>query len=100
MGAILSRRSLLKGSVAVLPGLALLNSGRPAQAFSMETMSPGSSLGLAYSNRCGGDSMHEVVRARLEADLASQTGPVGTTLSETEVCPICGCPITVTRVVR
>ena len=131
MGAILSRRSLLKGSVAVLPGLALLNSGRPAHAFSTETMSPGSSLGLAYSNRCGGDSMHEVVRQltsdfnnmlakerkerieaeraaavaqekanRLEADLASQTGPVGTTLSETVVCPICGCPITVTRVVR
>ena len=66
----------------------------------METMSPQSSLGLAYSNRCGGNSMHAVVTARLEADLANQTGPVGTTLSETAVCPICGCPITVTRVVR
>jgi hypothetical protein len=44
--------------------------------------------------------MHEVVRARLAADLANQTGPAGSTLSETAVCPICGCPITVTRVVR
>jgi hypothetical protein len=100
MGAILSRRSLLRGAAALVPGLALLGSGRGAQAFSMETMSPGSALGLAYSNRCGGDSMHPVITARLEADLANQTGPVGTTLSETAVCPICGCPITVTRVVR
>jgi hypothetical protein len=100
MGAMLSRRSLLKGSAAVVPGLALLGSGRAARAFSMETMSPGSSIGLAYSNRCGGDAMHDVVRARLAADLASQTGAPGQTLSETAVCPICGCPITVTRVVQ
>ncbi len=100
MGVNLSRRSLLRGTVAVVPGLALLSFGRGAQAFSMETMAPQSSLGLAYSNRCGGDSMHAAVTARLEADLANQTGPVGTTLSETAVCPICGCPITVTRVVR
>ncbi len=100
MSAILSRRSLLRGSVAVVPGLALLSFERAAHAFSTETMAPGSSLGLAYSNRCGGDSAHQAITARLEADLANQTGPVGTTLSETEVCPICGCPITVTRVVR
>ena len=100
MRAMLSRRSLLKGSAAVIPGLALLGSDRAAHAFSMETMSPGSSIGLAYSNRCGGDAMHEVVRARLTADLANQTGPAGSTLSETAVCPICGCPITVTRVVQ
>jgi hypothetical protein len=100
MRAKLSRRTLLGGSVAVVPGLAWLGMGRTARAFSVETMSPGSSLGLAFSNRCGGDSMHEVVRARLEADLATQTGPVGSTLSETAVCPICGCPITVSRVVR
>jgi hypothetical protein len=100
MGAMLSRRSLLKGSVAVVPGLALLASGRSARAFSTETMSPGSSIGLAYSDRCGGDAMHDVVRAQLQADLASKTGPVGSTLSETAVCPICGCPITVTRVVQ
>ena len=100
MSAILSRRRLLRGSAAVVPGLALLGFGRAARAFSMETMSPGSSIGLAYSDRCGGDAMHAVVTARLEADLARQTGPVGTTLSETAVCPICGCPITVSRVVR
>jgi hypothetical protein len=100
MGALLSRRSLLKGSVAVVPGLALLSFDRAAQAFSMETFLPQSSIGLAYNNRCGDDSMHPAIRARLAADLANQTGPVGTTLSETEVCPICGCPITVTRVVR
>jgi hypothetical protein len=100
MGVMLSRRRLLKGSVAVVPGLALLGSSRDAGAFSMETMSPGSSIGLAYSNRCGGDAMHDVVRAQLQADLTNRVGPVGSTLSETAVCPICGCPITVTRVVQ
>jgi hypothetical protein len=44
--------SPLKGSVAAVPGRALLGSDRAARAFSMETMSPGSSIGLAYSNRC------------------------------------------------
>jgi hypothetical protein len=100
MDPMLSRRRLLEGSVAIIPGLALLGLGRKAEAFSQETMAAGSSLGLAYSNRCGGDAMHEVVRSRLEADLAGRSGAIGSTLSETAVCPICGCPITVTRVVR
>jgi hypothetical protein len=100
MRSILSRRGLLTGSVAMVPGLAMLAKGRPANAFSTETMAPRSSLGLAYGSRCGGDSMHAVVTARLEADLASRSGPPGTTLSETAVCPVCGCPITVTRLVH
>jgi hypothetical protein len=100
MLARLSRRGLLKGSVALMPGVAMIAASRSGAAFSRETMNPGSSAGLAYANRCGDDSMHPVITARLEADLASRTGPPGTTLSETAVCPICGCPITVTRLVR
>jgi hypothetical protein len=100
MGAQVSRRSLLKGSVALVPGLAILAAGRPAAAFSTETMNPGSGVGLAYSARCGSDSMHPVIMARLQAELANRTAAPGTMLSDTAVCPICGCPITATREVR
>ena len=100
MRARLSRRGLLKGSLALMPGVAMIAATTPAAAFSTETMIPRSSAGLAYANRCGGDSMHPVITARLEAELAARTGPPGTTLSETAVCPICGCPITVSRLVR
>jgi hypothetical protein len=100
MRARLSRRGLLEGSVALMPAFAMMAATRSAAAFSTETMIPRSSTGLAYASRCGNDSMHPVITARLEADLASRTGAPGTTLSETAVCPICGCPITVTRFVR
>jgi hypothetical protein len=100
MGAHVSRRGLLKGSVAVVPGLAILAAGRPAAAFSTETMSASSGPGLAYASRCGNDSMHPVIMARLQAELANRTAAPGTMLSETAVCPICGCPITATREVR
>jgi hypothetical protein len=100
MGAQVSRRGLLKGSVALVSGLAIVAAGRSAAAFSTETMIPGSGTALAYASRCGTDSMHPAIRARLQADLAKQTGALGTTLSETAVCPICGCPITVSRLVR
>ena len=97
MRAQVSRRRLLKGSVALVPGLAMLAVGRPAAAFSTETMSARSGVGLAYGTRCGSDSMHPVIMARLRSELANRTAAPGTTLSETAVCPICGCPITVTR---
>ena len=100
MGAQVSRRSLLKGSVALVPGLAILAAGRPAGAFSTETRSAGSGPGLAYASRCGNDSMHPVIMARLQAELANRTAAPGTMLSDTAVCPICGCPITATREVR
>jgi hypothetical protein len=95
-----SRRSLLRSSAAIVPGLAMLAMGRSAKAFSIESMDASSGVGLAYATRCGNDSMHPAIRARLQADLANRTGAPGTTLSETAVCPICGCPITVTREVQ
>jgi hypothetical protein len=88
MRSNLSRRSLLTGSAAIVPGLAVL------------VLAPHSSVGLAFSKRCGSDSMHPLITARLEAELANRTAAPGTTLSETEVCPVCGCPITVTRLVQ
>jgi hypothetical protein len=95
-----SRRGLLRGSAAIAPGLAMLAMGRSASAFSIESMDAGSSVGLAYASRCGDDAMHPAIRARLQADLANRSAAPGTMLSETAVCPICGCPITVTREVR
>jgi hypothetical protein len=100
MRSNLCRRSLLTGSAAIVPGLAVLVLSRSANAFSTETMAPHSSVGLAFSKRCGSDSMHPLITARLEAELANRTAAPGTTLSETEVCPVCGCPITVTRLVH
>ncbi len=100
MPASVSRRSLLRGSAAIVPGLAVLAMGRSAGAFSIESTDTGSGIGLVYANRCGNDAMHPAIRARLQADLANRTGAPGTTLSETEVCPICGCPITVTREIQ
>jgi hypothetical protein len=46
-GVQVSRRNLLEGSVALVPGLAILAVGRSAAAFSTETMNAGSSVGLA-----------------------------------------------------
>jgi hypothetical protein len=96
----LSRRSLLTGSAAIVPGLAVLVLSRSAKGL-LDRDDGAPQLGRpAYSVRCGSDSMHPLITARLEAELANQTAAPGTTLSETAVCPVCGCPITVTRLVH
>ena len=96
-----SRRRLLKGSVAVIPALATLAMAGRARAFSMETLRPTSGAALAYANRCSAsDSTHAAIRSALQAELAGETGAPGATLTAREVCPICGCPIIVTRVVQ
>jgi hypothetical protein len=56
-------------------------------------MPPTSAIGRAYANRCGGSSEHAALIARLETLLASD--PSARSMSET--CPICGCPIIVSR---
>jgi hypothetical protein len=56
-------------------------------------MNPGSAVGRAYADRCGGASEHAALIARLQALLASD--PSARSMSET--CPICGCPIIVSR---
>ncbi len=95
-----SRRRLLQSSAAFVPALAVLAMGRKARAFSMESLAPTSGPALAYANRCGpSNSAHAAIRSALQAQLAGESGAPGQTLTASEVCPICGCPIVVTRVV-
>ena len=71
--------------------------GRSAVALSTETMSAGSGVVSPYQP-CGGASIPPV---SLPGYRPIQPGrSCGTMLSESPVCPICGCPITVTRLVR
>jgi len=87
------RRRLLLSSAAWVGGLAAVAASRSARAFQVEEMPPTSVMGRAYANRCGGSSEHAALIARLETLLAND--PSARSMSET--CPICGCPIIVSR---
>jgi hypothetical protein len=87
------RRRLLLSTAAWVGGLAAIAAARPARAFQVEEMPPTSAVGRAYANRCGGSSEHAALIARLQALLASD--PSAQSMSQT--CPICGCPIIVSR---
>jgi hypothetical protein len=87
------RRRLLFSSAAWVGGLAAAAATRSARAFQVEVMPPTSAMGRAYADRCGDSSEHAASIARLQALLA--TDPSTRSMSET--CPICGCPIIVSR---
>jgi hypothetical protein len=87
------RRRLLLSTAAWVGGLAAIAAARPGRAFQVEEMPPTSAVGRAYANRCGGSSEHAALIARLQALLASD--PSAQSMSQT--CPICGCPIIVSR---
>jgi hypothetical protein len=87
------RRQLLLSAAAWVGGLATLAASRPARAFETYTANPTSKLGLAYSNRCGPSSEHAALTAQLRGDLARDPSAA----SLTATCPICGCPVTVSR---
>jgi hypothetical protein len=87
------RRRLLLSTAAWVGGLAAVAAARSARAFQVEEMPPTSAMGRAYANRCGGSSEHAALIARLQALLADD--PSARSMSET--CPICGCPIIVSR---
>lgn len=92
-GVMHQRRRLLLSSAGWVAGLAAVAATRPARAFQVEAMPPTSAIGRAYANRCGSSSEHAALIARLQALLASD--PSARSMSET--CPICGCPIIVSR---
>jgi len=56
-------------------------------------MPPTSAVGRAYAIHCGGSSEHAALIARLETLLAND--PSARSMSKT--CPICGCPVIVSR---
>jgi hypothetical protein len=87
------RRRLLLSTAAWVGGLAAVAATRSARAFQVEVMPPTSAMGRAYANRCGGSAEHAALIARLQTLLAND--PSARSMSET--CPICGCPIIVSR---
>lgn len=101
MHGTISRRRLLLGTAIGSGIVAGLSMARPAKAFTTESIEPGSALGLAYADRCKPDSSeHAQIRASLEGRLAGETAAPGSTISLSEICPICGCPIYVSRQVE
>jgi hypothetical protein len=87
------RRRLLLSTATWIGGLAAVAATRSARAFQVEVMPPTSAIGRAYANHCGGSSEHAALIARLQTLLAND--PSARSMSET--CPICGCPIIVSR---
>ena len=73
MHGTISRRRLLLGTAIGGSGAVALAVGRPAKAFTTESIEPSSALGLAYADRCVSDSSeHAQIRASLEDRLAGE----------------------------
>lgn len=91
-----SRRQVILNSAAWIGGIAAIAvaSRRASAAMQQVDVPAQSPLGIAIANRCKVSSAdHDAIKARLMAELAAD--PSLTTLSEQ--CPICGCPIIVSR---
>jgi hypothetical protein len=87
------RRRVLLSTAAWVGGLAAVAANRPARAFQVEEMPPGSAVGRAYVSRCGGSAEHAALIAQLQARLANDRSAA----SMTATCPICGCPVIASR---
>jgi hypothetical protein len=83
----------LLSTAAWVGGVAVFAATGSARAFQVQEMSPGSAVGRAFADRCGGSPEHAALTARLQALLAED--PAARSISES--CPICGCPIVVSR---
>lgn len=87
------RRRLIEGALAMTTPALLAH---PARALSIETLTAGSPLALAISDRCSVAEApdHQDIKRRLLDLLRADHAAAGTARSE--VCPICGCRVTVT----
>jgi hypothetical protein len=74
--------------------------GRKAAALTVQQLGPESAIGSEIAKRCGPASEHAALLTELEARLAESTGAVGTTLTASATCPICGCPVTAMREIK
>ena len=88
-----ARRHLLRSAAAWVGAAATFAATRSAGAWQVEEIAPASPLGTALANRCAGSSDHAALAAQLQAQLAKE--PSASTL--TAKCPICGCPVIVSR---
>jgi hypothetical protein len=87
------RRRLLLSTVAWVAGITAVATTRRANAFQTQEMPASSKLGIAFSQRCGTQSQHATLIAKLQSMLAQDSSRQ----SMTATCPICGCPVTVSR---
>ena len=95
-----ARRAFIR-SLAIGSGLAgVLLRGRAAAALTVQQLGPESAIGSDITKRCGPANEHATLLAELEARLAESTGAVGTTLTASATCPICGCPVTAMREIK
>jgi hypothetical protein len=88
-----SRRRLLQASASLFGGSAALAFTSSARAWEEVPMQPGSAAAQDYAQRCGGLGEHAALTRKLQLALAQN--PSLASLSE--VCPICGCPVIVSR---
>jgi hypothetical protein len=97
----LSRRGFLLSTTASLGGILAVAAGSTgAAAFEIQTLRPDAPLAVDIKNRCSADATHDDIRAGLEHNLLYRTAPPGTMLTETALCPLCGCSIVATRYVE
>jgi len=87
-----SRRKLLQATAVLFGGGTALSFG-PAEAWQLVEVDPGNPLAQEYNARCGGDSQH----AALQADLRTALMGDPSRKSMAAPCPICGCPVSVSR---
>jgi hypothetical protein len=87
------RRHLLRSAAAWVGAGAALAAARSAGAWQVEEIAPESPLGTALANRCAGSADHAALVRQLQGQLAKE--PSASTL--TAKCPICGCPVIVSR---
>ena len=94
---LFNRRSFLLSTVGLGSVLGALSRTSAVSAFTTQHIPSQSALGVAFSNRCGNDPVHAQILAKLEQQLATQPIVSGRSISMTEYCPFCRCPITATR---
>jgi hypothetical protein len=87
------RRRLLLSAVSWVGAIAGIAGARRAEALEMVVASPQSSLGLAYGDRCRPDPTHASLIEQLKRELAADASASSVTVS----CPLCSCPVTVSR---
>lgn len=91
--APIERRQILRSAAAGITGALVFLTSRHAAAWSEESISPDSAIGLAYSNHCAADTQHAPIRATPRERLLNNSALA----SASQTCPLCGCPIIVTR---
>jgi len=87
-----SRRRFLLGTASLIGGVAATAASSRAAMQSVD-VAPSSELGVAIANRCGPQTEHADLTAQLRAELSANPS----LQSASAKCPICGCPVIVSR---